>query len=255
MTLISSGDLRNENNTNYKYVLNIKSVDEFKIVVSKDHTAALFKNNHRKTENFIKSNCIMLDFDNGVLPVKEFYHKYKEIEFYLATSKSHNKDKHGIIEPRYHLYLPIPIVEDRQKYADMILSCMDFFKTADTACKNVDRFFYGNPESKVLYNDGKCILYFIKDIYDRETSIKKEVFSNIKQWCYDRMPCNNEWQNYINYILQNNDITNGNRNNVLCQIAGLCKKHNFSVDAMYYANSFIGLEDREFNNILKLYYK
>lgn len=99
-------------------------------------------------------------------------------------------------------------------------------------------------------------MYFIKEIYDRiKNNNNDSVYGTIKKWCYDRMPCNDKWQKYINRILQNEDITNGNRNNVLCSIAGLCKKHNFSVDALYYANSFIGLNEKEFNNILKLYYK
>jgi hypothetical protein len=251
MTLTSNGGYRNLYNTDYKYVLNIKTIDEFKKAMDYDNCAVLFKDNHRMNDNFIKSNCIMLDFDIGALPVKDFYYKYKYINFYLATSKSHNKEKNGKTEPRYHIYLPIPIVEDRQKYAYMILSAMDYFKTADSACKDSSRFFNGNKESKVLYNNGKCILYFIKDIYQKikneKTTAETSVFNNI-------VDCNN-WQNYINTILQNEDITNGNRNRVLCSIAGCCKKHNFSVDALYYANAFIGLEDREFNNIVKLYYK
>jgi hypothetical protein len=145
---MTSNNYRNKTETYYGLSLNIKSVDDFKIVVSKDHTAALFKNNYRNSENFVKANCILLDFDNGALPVKDFYHKYKEIEFYLATSKSHNIEKNGRIQPRYHIYLPIPIVADKQKYENMILSCMEYFKTADAACKNVDRFFTAIPNQK-----------------------------------------------------------------------------------------------------------
>jgi hypothetical protein len=195
----------------------------------------------------------MLDFDNEALTVKDFYKEYKYIEWYLATSKSHNKEKNRKIEPRYHIYLPIPLIEDYEKYSLMIISAQEYFMTADTACKNPSRFFNGNKESKCLYNNGKCILYFIKDISNQlKENKQKETTKNNENMFIET---SGQWKNYINTVLINDDITVGNRNNVLTRIAGLCKKHNFSIDALYYANSFIGLGDREFNNIVKLFNK
>jgi hypothetical protein len=253
MTLVSSGTYREQYATDYKYIFNINCLNDFNKVMEYDHTASLFKNNHRANENFINSNCIMLDFDNGALSVDDFSNEYKDIEWYLATSKSHNKEKNGKTEPRYHIYLPIPLVDDYEKYSLMIISAQEYFKTADTACKNPSRFFNGNNEADRItkYNNGKCILYFIKDIYNqlKEKKQKEETRYNENMF----INTNEKWLKYINKVLINEDLSVGNRNNVLTSIAGLCKKHNFSIDALYYANTFIGLGDREFNNIVKLF--
>jgi len=251
MTLVSSGTYRDQYATDYKYVYEINSLEDFKKIMDYDHSASLFKDNYRANVNFIKSNTIMLDFDNNALSVKDFYYKYKNIDWYLATSKSHNKEKNGKTEPRYHIYLPIPITDDFEKYSLMILSAQTYFKTADPACKNPSRFFNGNKEAKCLYNQGECIFDYIGDIYEQEKKEKQKRETVTSNNDY----INGQWINYINKVLINEDLSVGGRNNLLTNLTGLCKKHNFPVDALYYANSFIGLDDREFNNIVKLYNK
>ena len=221
MTLVCSGTYRNKFETNYKFILDIKTLDIFKRVMKSDHTASKFKNNHRANDNFLKSNSIMLDFDNEALPIDEFNNKYKDIEYYLATSKSHNKEKSGKIEPRYHIYLPIPMIESKEKYSLMIKATQIYFETADEACKDVSRFFYGNKESQCLYNNGKCILYFILGIY--QNLKKKKETQNVK---YEYQALSNydvgynDYTYYINKVLMNEDKSVGNRNNLLTKLAG-----------------------------------
>ena len=138
----------------------------------------------------------------------------------------------------------------------MIKAALAYFETADRACKDVSRFFNGNTESQCLYNNGKCILYFIVDIYKQMKAEKGN--GDIKRQCQElcfNANTYNDYTRYIDKVLFYEDTSIGNRHTLLCKIAGYCKKHYFSTDALYYANSFVGLEDKEFNNIVKLYYK
>ena len=199
----------------------------------------------------------MLDFDKNTLPIEDFCNKHKDIDFYLATSKSHNKEKDGKIESRYHIYCEIPLTDNCEHYSLLIKSAQAYFETADPACKDVSRYFNGNTESKVLYNNGKSIIDFIQETYNelREKRENEVIKNEIIKINSDNTAQNYNYMIYINKVLKDTDYSKGNRNNVLTQLAGLSKKNNFPVDALYYANEFIGLGDREFNNIIKLYNK
>ena len=49
----------------YPDEIQISSENDFRIAVSHDHVCVRYKNNHRKKEHFIQSDCIMFDIDNS----------------------------------------------------------------------------------------------------------------------------------------------------------------------------------------------
>jgi hypothetical protein len=165
MTLALSKEIQNEKNTYYGYIPNILSLEDFKKAVIYDHVGCLLKGSYRNNNNWLKSNCLMADCDDNALPIEEFIEKYKKYEFYLATSKSHNKEKHGTIGPRYHCYFPITLTDDSQYYQNLIYKLHTFLeKKADKQAKDISRLFYGNPQAEVYYNQGISIENDIKDI-------------------------------------------------------------------------------------------
>ena len=63
-TLYTADCVGNEKNCIYRNRVEITSPGELALALAYDHTCGAFKNNYRKKENFIGSNCIVMDFDN-----------------------------------------------------------------------------------------------------------------------------------------------------------------------------------------------
>lgn len=264
MTLVSSGRTRSIDPEGYKFVFNINSVNDFEKIKSYDHTASLFKNNYRNNNNFLKTNVLMLDFDEKTLSIDDFINKHKEIEFYLATSKSHNKEKNGKVEPRYHIYLPIPLIDDYEKYSGMIKATQKYFESCDTACKDPSRYFNGNPEAEIFYNGGDCILRYILEIYknlkiEKDEKVETEKSNNAihKYFIENSKPMfKDEYYKKIIYKeLNTNDHEKGARSNFFTHLTGVCRIRNVPTKYIYFANNFVGLPEKEIDAIVSRYYK
>jgi hypothetical protein len=175
MTLSFGASAQDRFNTIYKYVINIKGLDDFKKFIGFDHCAGVFRDGknskgvlkqaHRCERDWIKSDVLMLDFDENALPIDQFMTLYKKYGFYLATSKSHLKEKNGVIGPRYHVYFPIREYDNRGQYKLLLKKLHKFFNQAcDRQCSDASRFFNGNSNAKLYYNEGVSIEYDIADI-------------------------------------------------------------------------------------------
>jgi hypothetical protein len=258
--LMSSWTYRDKTATDYFIEKKVKNMDDFNKIMKFDHCMSKFKNNYRKDSNYVCNNAIMLDFDDNALEIDAFIERYKPIEFYLATSKSHNKDKHGKIEPRYHIYLPLrKEITDITEYRLVMESTMDFFKTTDTNCKNASRYFNGNrePDRITSYNNGKSITDFIQDIYNGKLKTlenQKKNESLLKQMYID-LPSNNEdCKRYVEYKIKDYGVHEGSRNIFMCHLAGCCKAKRMPVrESLLHANAKIGLPDDEVETIIKYY--
>lgn len=64
-TLFYSNTCQTASNQFYPNEIQISSENDFRIAVSHDHVCARYKNNHRKKEHFIQSDCTMFDIDNS----------------------------------------------------------------------------------------------------------------------------------------------------------------------------------------------
>ena len=116
-----------------------------------------FKNNYRKSENYIPGsiNTIALDFDDGVT-IEEFKEMAKNYYFVIGTTKSHRKLKNGVIADRFRVLLPLSTAFNLSawEYGIMMDEVNRFFGS-DPACRDVARQFRGNPEAEVIYNMGE----------------------------------------------------------------------------------------------------
>jgi hypothetical protein len=175
ITLSFGASIQNHYNTCYKYVINIKGLDDFKKAVKYDHCAGIFRDGkntkgniiqaHRCERDWVRSDVFILDFDDNALPIEQFIALYKKYGFYIVTSKSHLKEKHGVIGPRYHVYFPIRECDNRNQYKLLLKKLHKFFnQTCDKQCSEASRYFNGNPEAELYYNEGVSIEYDIKDI-------------------------------------------------------------------------------------------
>lgn len=180
MTLYSSGLYQKEYTSSYPNKHDISSLKDFiQVVGTTDYTFALYKDgwtqkgvfvkNHRCQEDWIKSDVLYADFDDG-FSIEDFKALFSKYEYYITTSKSHQVLKHGKICDRFHAIFPIEEVHDIKRHkAYLQILHTSFLKKQhlDRACVDSCRFFYANNKTEVFYNPGKGIDGIISKLYDK----------------------------------------------------------------------------------------
>lgn len=122
-----------------------------------NYVACKLKNETRIDNNFDGFvDVLILDIDDGctIEQAKSLFQKY---EFYLITSKSHQKDKGGISCDRFRLFLHLEnTVYIREQMEHLYNQVIQKYSFIDNKCKNVSRLYFASPlESLVIYNQGK----------------------------------------------------------------------------------------------------
>jgi hypothetical protein len=144
-------------NTQYR-AASFSTVDELVALARFDLCPSLFCNGRRGAANFHQSYFLYGDVDSGP-SISEFVEAFGQYEFFLLTSKSHRKPKHGVIADRYHVLLPAfaPYVRGADLDADLRLLCRtwSFFDPAVSSCA---QFFNGNVETVGLYHEGQPLV-------------------------------------------------------------------------------------------------
>lgn len=64
MTLYTADCCGKEDNAIYPHKRIVKSAEDFKAAVERDHVCAAFADNHRGKDNFIEADCSVMDCDN-----------------------------------------------------------------------------------------------------------------------------------------------------------------------------------------------
>ena len=64
-TIYSSNVLEKEYNTLYKRKIAINNLNDLKEAVSRDYVSIRFKDYQRSNNNFLESDCIVMDIDNN----------------------------------------------------------------------------------------------------------------------------------------------------------------------------------------------
>lgn len=171
MKLYTSRAYQDMYNTKYAHLVEVTSAEDLRAAVAWDHVAARYKDNHRATDNFIESDCIMMDVDNAPgkgqpdIPLEEWRDleairaDLPGVSFYAATSRNHMKVKDGRPpRPKYHLYFEIPRTTSAEAYKQIKLAITARLPYFDTNATDAARPFMGNKEAKVQYFPGKCLI-------------------------------------------------------------------------------------------------
>ena len=167
MKLYTSNQYQNAENTYYPNAVEITDAETLRLSVGLDHVAAQYQNNRRKNDNFIVSDCLMMDVDNAPakgapdIPAEEWVDLDKiaadlpGVEFYAATSRSHMKEKDGRpARPKYHIYFPIAPVADANLYRSLKVGLLKFYPYFDRNAGDSARFFYGNRDAQITHIPG-----------------------------------------------------------------------------------------------------
>lgn len=152
----------NAKNSFYPNEVEVKSLDDFKQAAVFDHVAAKYKNNHRSKENFLSSNCIVMDCDNDQsenpaqwVTAEVIKNSFPGVSMVIAPSRNFMKAKGGkSARPRYHVYFPIEPIEKAEDYADLKQKILLAFPQFDGNAVDAARFLFGCDVSDAIWVEG-----------------------------------------------------------------------------------------------------
>jgi len=194
---------------------------------------------HRKDDLFIEGqNLLAFDIDDG-MTLDEAKELLKYYRYIIYTTKSHQKEKNGVICDRFRIIIPTnkEFYVAKAMYKQLYINVEELLGIQnDASTRNPTRLFFTNHEAKVYENDG--------DLLNIECCIprteKEEVYNKAVNNVIEHYKDNNELQRrlngYIKWFLAN--TSKGNRNN------NLFKAFKFYVDItsdIYGAKEFIEL--------------
>ncbi len=165
-TLFYSNTCQTASNQFYPNEIQISSENDLKTAVSHDHVCARYKNNHRKKEHFIHSDCTMFDIDNSdsdnpsdwIYPV-DVKEKFPNVCFYIVFSRNHMKIKDGkAARPKFHVYFPDRLIENSTEYQKLKNKVCAYFTAFDANAKDSARFFFGVENPQIEFQDGDIVL-------------------------------------------------------------------------------------------------
>ena len=156
--------------------------DLYQVITHPDfkYSAGTFKGGHRNKENYEqKQNLIIIDIDDGMKyeTAKAMFSDYNCL---LATTKSHQKDKKGLVCDRFRIIFMTDrtIKLDSETYGNFMSNIYEFLGVpADKSCKDSSRFYYG-AEGEYHYTGGERLLEISNLIPDttkeKEYKVKRE---------------------------------------------------------------------------------
>jgi len=165
-TLFYSNTCQTASNQFYPNEIQISSENDFRIAVSHDHVCARYKNNHRKKEHFIQSDCTMFDIDNSdsdnssdwIYPV-DVKEQFPNVCVYIVFSRNHMKIKDGkAARPKFHVYFPDRLIENSTEYQKLKNKVCAYFTAFDANAKDSARFFFGVENPQIEFYDGDIVL-------------------------------------------------------------------------------------------------
>jgi len=118
-----------------------------------------FRNGAKTVKNCNRENqdMIVLDIDDGVT-IHEFQSMFKHLKYILATTKSHQKLKHGKILDRFRVIIPaINIPTDNDVYFRTLEILFPF---SDEQVLTLTCAFLGTDNAIIIKNDGKKLDMF-----------------------------------------------------------------------------------------------
>ncbi|MGJ9627393.1 phage/plasmid primase, P4 family [Actinotignum sp. GS-2025c] len=153
-------------NSRYPNQVKVTCKADLQQVAKLDHVVATYKNNHRSNENFLVSDCVVMDIDNDHTENPEEWitpeslgEVMSGVEFMTATSRNHMKTKgRESARPRFHVYYPITQISDASKYAGLKKRLAARFSFFDANALDAGRFIYGNPAAEVAVFEGVQLL-------------------------------------------------------------------------------------------------
>lgn len=160
---IFSSSLRGASaNCRYPEKKTIRNAEDLKEAAGFDHVAVEFKDSYRSRKNFIASDVVVMDCDNGDTDNPDDWVKpemlqdmFPDTAFAVVPSRNNEKEKDGkSARPRFHVYFPIKETTDEKAYTQLKRRICRGWPFFDSAALDSARFLYGTPADSVLWHDG-----------------------------------------------------------------------------------------------------
>lgn len=182
------------------------------------YSAVQFREGYRDAAHAIPfSELIILDYDDGftLSDAVEMFGQYIGI---VATTRSHQKEKHGIVCDRFRLILPVrkPVKLDAVEFSKMMKEVILHYAT-DRACSNMSRMYYGFVDAEVSFLSGSHLFDwepFYQSARDKER--ERQYRKPMQHASCDRDAA--DLDKYVNNVMRKN-YKPGARNNVLFWVA------------------------------------
>ena len=158
-----SNAYHNAKNCWYKNHGTSENAEEFKELVAYDHVFFEFKNDYRSLKNFLGTSVAVLDCDSDHseneadwIPFKSLPEIFPDVRFVAYTSRHHMKQKNNKgPRPRFHILFPIERITSADEYKALLKRIQQHLPVFDENAFDAGRFFFGNKETEVYFNEGK----------------------------------------------------------------------------------------------------
>lgn len=168
MTFYTADCRGNASNAIYPHKRIVKSADDFKAAVERDHVCGTFIGNHRGNDNFIESDVDVMDCDNehsenpdDWITPESLAIDLEDVCYAIAPSRNNMKQKGKYSpRPRFHVYFPHAKITDFNKCKRLKENIIRQFPFFDKGAMDAARFIYGNPVEDVLWHEGNVTIDF-----------------------------------------------------------------------------------------------
>jgi len=180
-----------------------------------------FKNGKRKSDNIIEGqNLIGIDVDNGVL-IDDILDIMNNYVYLIYTTKSHRKEKNGIICDRFRIILPTKtkFFVDNEQHKQLITNICEALGVGsyDVSTRNIDRLWFTNPDAIVFKNENGELFDVLPYLPDTELNEKTNTqLSKLKDIKINDDELEKRINGMIRWTLSN--TYEGNRNNNLFRL-------------------------------------
>lgn len=174
-----------------------------KVILSDIWSPCIWNFGKRLKANFVEAHFLALDFDEpGEETLEELNQGLQDHKRIIATTKSHQKEKAGLICDRFRLIIPFdkPIT-DLKTYEYNIQLALKRYSWADSSAKDAARFFY--PSKEILYCDTQS--EYLWEVKDFPTRIVPEFFH--QETPHGQIP------NWVLRFINDGDLGPGNSRN------------------------------------------
>lgn len=166
MRVYSSNSTQERFNTVYPNEHEIDSAESLLEAVKHDYVCALYADNERGKNNFIKTDCLPLDVDNDHSEDPEEWITsddipfiFPEVTYAIHFSRNNQREKNGkAARPKFHILFPIDEISDVGEYEALKKQVAEYFSRCDHNALDGARFFYGTHDPDVIFVKGSMNL-------------------------------------------------------------------------------------------------
>lgn len=127
-------------------------------IIDNDWAHSIFNNNWRDKKNFLKTDLLVLDIDNGetkTCSLEQAVSVFADYRHIIATSRNHNKSKAGEVKDRYRVILFLDkTITKGEDYSKTWKEAQNQWPFIDPSCCDESRFWYKSTEI-ISYNFGE----------------------------------------------------------------------------------------------------